>query len=56
MKHGVYSYEDDTFLIDRVAYFAKEGLERQETVIIVRGSRSVRKPSRPPPSYSLART
>jgi hypothetical protein len=35
MKHGVYFYEDDTFLIDNVAGFAKEGLERQETVIIV---------------------
>ena len=35
MKHGVYFYEDDTFLIDSVADFAKEGLERQETVIIV---------------------
>jgi hypothetical protein len=35
MKHGVYFYEDDTFLIDNVADFAKEGLERQETVIIV---------------------
>jgi hypothetical protein len=35
MNHGVYFYEDDTFLIDNVADFAKEGLERQETVIIV---------------------
>lgn len=35
MKHGVYFYEDDTFLIDSVADFTKEGLERQETVIIV---------------------
>lgn len=35
MNHGVYFYEDDTFLIDNVAGFAKEGLERQETVIIV---------------------
>ncbi|HET8671133.1 MAG TPA: MEDS domain-containing protein [Candidatus Saccharimonadales bacterium] len=35
MIHGVYFYEDDTFLIDHVAGFAKEGLERQETVIIV---------------------
>jgi hypothetical protein len=35
MTHGVYFYEDDTFLIDNVADFAKEGLERQETVIIV---------------------
>ena len=35
MKHAVYFYEDDTFLIESVADFAKEGLERQETVIIV---------------------
>lgn len=35
MKHGVYFYEDDTFLINSVADFAKEGLERQETVIIM---------------------
>jgi hypothetical protein len=35
MNHGVHFYEDDTFLIDNVAGFAKEGLERQETVIIV---------------------
>src|SRR5918995_5215804 len=35
MNHSVYFYEDDTFLIDSVADFAKEGLERQETVIIV---------------------
>jgi hypothetical protein len=35
MNHGVYFYEDDTFLIDNVAGFAREGLERQETVIIV---------------------
>jgi hypothetical protein len=35
MNHAVYFYEDDTFLIDNVASFAKEGLEGQETVIIV---------------------
>jgi hypothetical protein len=35
MNHDVYFYEDDTFLIDSVADFAKEGLERQETVIVV---------------------
>jgi len=33
--HGVYFYEDDTFLIDKVADFARQGLEQQETVIIV---------------------
>ncbi|HSF67233.1 MAG TPA: MEDS domain-containing protein [Nitrospiraceae bacterium] len=33
--HSVYFYEDDTFLIDNVADFAKKGLEQQETVIIV---------------------
>src|SRR5918995_4170498 len=35
MNHGVYFYEDDTFLTDNVAGFAREGLELQETVIIV---------------------
>ena len=35
MNHAVYFYEDDTFLIDNVASFAKEGLEGQEAVIIV---------------------
>ena len=33
--HGVYFYEDDTFLIDNVAEFARKGLEQEETVIIV---------------------
>jgi DcmR-like sensory protein len=33
--HSVYFYEDDTFLIDNVADFAKKGLEQQEKVIIV---------------------
>jgi hypothetical protein len=33
--HSVYFYEDDTFLIDNVADFARKGLEQQETVIIV---------------------
>jgi hypothetical protein len=33
--HGVYFYDDNTFLIDRVADFVKNGLERQETVIVV---------------------
>ncbi len=34
-SHGVYFYEDDTFLIDNVAHFIKNGLERHETVIVV---------------------
>jgi hypothetical protein len=33
--HTVYFYEDDAFLLDNVARFAKTGLERQETVIVV---------------------
>jgi hypothetical protein len=33
--HAVYFYEDDTFLIDNVARFIKNGLEQQETVIVV---------------------
>ena len=33
--HSVYFYEDDTFLIEKVAHFVKKGLERQETVIVV---------------------
>ncbi len=33
--HSIYFYEDDTFLIDNVAAFAKKGLEQKETVIIV---------------------
>jgi hypothetical protein len=33
--HGVYFYEDDTFLIDKVANFVQKGLDQQETVIIV---------------------
>jgi MEDS: MEthanogen/methylotroph, DcmR Sensory domain len=33
--HGVYFYEDDTFLVDKVAQFVKNGLERQETVIVI---------------------
>jgi len=34
-SHGVYFYEEDTFLIDNVAHFVKEGLEQKETVIVV---------------------
>jgi DcmR-like sensory protein len=34
-NHSVYFYEDDTFLIDKVAHFVKTGLERRETVIVV---------------------
>ena len=34
-SHGVYFYEDDTFLIDNVADFTRRGLEQQETVIVV---------------------
>ena len=33
--HAVYFYEDDTFLIDKVAHFVKAGLAQQETVIVV---------------------
>jgi hypothetical protein len=33
--HAVHFYEDDAFLIDNVAHFAKTGLERGETVIVV---------------------
>jgi hypothetical protein len=33
--HAVYFYEDDTFLIDNVAHFVRNGLEQQETVIVV---------------------
>jgi len=33
--HAVYFYEDDAFLIDNVAHFIKNGLEGQETVIVV---------------------
>lgn len=34
-RHAVHFYEDDAFLIDNVAHFVKDGLERQETVIVV---------------------
>jgi KaiC/GvpD/RAD55 family RecA-like ATPase len=34
-NHAVYFYEDDTFLIDNVVHFVKQGLEQQESVIIV---------------------
>jgi MEDS: MEthanogen/methylotroph, DcmR Sensory domain len=33
--HSVYFYEDDTFLVGKVAQFVKNGLERQETVIVI---------------------
>ena len=33
--HRLYFYDDDTFLIDKVLQFVKEGLERQETVVVV---------------------
>lgn len=33
--HSVYFYEDDTFLIDNVVQFARNGLKQRETVIIV---------------------
>jgi hypothetical protein len=33
--HAVYFYEDFAFLIENVAHFVKNGLERQETVIVV---------------------
>ncbi|HKY70379.1 MAG TPA: MEDS domain-containing protein [Nitrospira sp.] len=34
-NHSVYFYEDDTFLIHKVAQFVNTGLEREETVIVV---------------------
>jgi hypothetical protein len=34
-SHGVYFYEEETFLIDNVAHFVKQGLEQKETVIVV---------------------
>jgi len=34
-NHAVYFYEDDTFLIDNVVHFVTQGLEQQESVIIV---------------------
>jgi hypothetical protein len=34
-SHSVYFYEDDSFLIDKVTDFAREGLLHQETVIII---------------------
>jgi len=36
--HAVYVYEDDAFLIDNVAHFIKNGLERQETVIVAQSA------------------
>jgi len=34
-SHRVYFYDDDTFLLEKVMHFIKEGLHRQETVIVV---------------------